>query len=107
MLKNAPPRKNGPLPAGHRATSRNASRHHPSVPRFRKQPPPREPRKLPAVLVNHPEGFVCAWCGSFRPWSLMAGFDKRLKFCQSCVDLMDALELGLATTTTNVGRRST
>ena len=59
-----------------------------------KQPPPPELRKAPSVSGNYPEGFICAWCGVFRPWSRMAGFDRRLKFCQTCHDAMDALDTG-------------
>ena len=106
MLRKVPPRKSGPLSTWERTTSRNSVQCNRSVLRRRKQPPRREARKVPSVSENYIDGFVCAWCGNFRPWSQMEGFDRRLKFCDRCVRVMDALEIGLATaTTTNVGRR--
>ena len=94
MLRNVPQRKDDPASTGERMTGRLKIIHdHRSVLDCRKQLPPREPRKLSAVPVNHPEGFFCAWCGHFRPWSRMDGFDGRLKFCAGCVRLMDTLEL--------------
>ena len=96
MLRNVPRHKNCPPSTGKGTTSRKIVHAHAIAVHCRKQPPPREPRKVPAVPVNHPEGFVCAWCGVFHPWSEMAGFDRRLKFCADCVSLMDAIELSAA-----------
>lgn len=81
MLRNVPPRKNGPSSTGERTTGRNTVHHHCSVRPLRTQPPTREPQKVPSAPENDPDGFVCAWCGSSCPCSLMAGFDRRLKFC--------------------------
>ena len=69
---------------------------HVSVARRRVQGPPLNGEDESASdHRNHPEGFVCAWCGEFHPWRLMDGFDGHLKFCKGCIHLMDALELGL------------
>lgn len=108
MLWNVPRHKDGPASTGKRMAGRlKIVQSNHSAFSCRKQPPPRESRKARSAPANHPEGFVCAWCGLFHPWSEMAGFDRRLKFCDKCVRLMDALEIGLATITTNVARRST
>lgn len=101
MCKNNDPR--GPCRG---RTGRKSLQLNPRRFARRLQPPPREPRKVPTTSQNHPEGFRCAWCDVFYPWSLMAGFDRRLKFCDTCVRLMDALEIGLTAMTTNVSRSS-
>ncbi len=88
--KNCPGAAGGGIPGGFEA--------HPnsSPARGRMQPPPCEPRKVPAMSENHPDGFTCAWCGVFRPWRDMDGFDGHLKFCDTCVRMMDEIELGTA-----------
>ncbi len=94
MLRNAPPRKSGPPSTGERTTGRNTAHHHRTVPARGKQGPPREPRKLQVASEKPRDGFTCAWCGHHHSWPEMAGWDDRLKFCDTCVGLMDTIELG-------------
>lgn len=88
MLRNAPPRKSGPLPAGHRATSQNTSHNYRSAHRFRKQPAPPEMKKRPL------RRFDCSFCGNSRPESDLIGRDGALLFCGRCVTALDALRDG-------------
>ena len=40
------------------------------------------------------DGFPCAFCGDWRPWAQLAGFDRRLLFCPRCVFALEALTYG-------------
>ena len=86
MLRNVPPRKSGPLPAGHRATSRNTVHHHCSVSHHRKQPTRREARK--AAIRR----FACSFCGELKPEADLVGHDRALLFCSQCVNALDGLD---------------
>ena len=91
--RNLQARKKGPW---HRQALTGCFSSHvdASPTRRRKQSPPQGPHKALSLPANHPEGFSCAWCGNFSPWSRMAAFDAKLKFCQVCYDAMEALETG-------------
>ena len=105
MLRNVPPRKNGPPSTWERTTSPKTVRYHRSTHGRRKQPPPCEGRKVRTTSEQPRDGFWCAWCGHPHPWSEMAGWDGRLKFCETCVRVMDAIEIGTVGPT-NSRRRS-
>ena len=55
--------------------------------------PPQVPTAL-AVIAGEPPDFICSWCGEPNPWSRMGGWDRRIKFCDNCVCLIDTIELG-------------
>ena len=78
----------------HPGDYRMGSDTHRSVLPCRRQPPPREARKVRTASEEPRDGFWCAWCGHPHPWSEMAGWDRRIRFCDDCVRFMDALELG-------------
>ena len=62
------------------------NRHHNRSPACQvRQPPPRDPRKVSTVPVNQPTEVICGWCRNFCPWSSIAAFFGRLKFCSSCM----------------------
>ena len=77
-------------------TGLNAGHCHHRVAYTRKQPPRRETRNTSLAQGNRPDGFVCAFCGAFSLWKQIAGFDGPLKFCQMCIDGLNALSHGVA-----------
>jgi hypothetical protein len=40
-----------------------------------------------------PCDFVCAFCGMCWPWSMLAGWSRRLRYCEPCLRFLDGLEL--------------
>lgn len=40
------------------------------------------------------QGFWCAFCGFWHPWSEVAAFDLPRRFCPSCVAILDAIAMG-------------
>ena len=84
MLRNAATRKSGPLPACDRATSRNASHHHRSIPRHGKQPVHRESKKSARARVILPTRFYCEYCQQFTPWRRLGSFDPAY-LCTWCL----------------------
>lgn len=55
--------------------------------------------RMPACQsFSHPlaDEFVCAFCGDWRPWRLLAGWSwrRRRRLCEQCIRIMDLFELG-------------
>ena len=92
-MKRADHREKCPCPR--RGAMGEISRHD-NFSRIRppKQEQPHMLQEMRSMSGNRPDGFACAFCGAFNPWRQMAAFDKRLKFCQTCHDAMDALDTG-------------
>ena len=89
MLRNVPHNKKGPKAAGGGAPGEFG--HHDNSSQIER---PEQAQVQRLISGSHPEGFSCAFCGNFAPWSRMAAFDKNLKFCEVCHDAMDALDTG-------------
>lgn len=54
--------------------------------------PPQVPTATTA-WAGESHDFICSWCGEPNPWPRMGGWDRRIKFCDNCVYLMDEIEL--------------
>ena len=54
--------------------------------------PPQVPATL-SIVASEPPDFICSRCWEPNPWSRMGGWDRRIKYCDDCVGLMDEIEL--------------
>ncbi len=51
----------------------------------------------PPIQDPHARGFICSFCGSWRPWRLLSGwgFRRRLRFCESCINFYEEVIEGV------------
>lgn len=42
-------------------------------------------------LLDDPDVFFCAFCGRPTLWRFLGGWSRRLRFCETCIDLMRVL----------------
>jgi hypothetical protein len=76
------PQKSGPRPADTDATQKFNHRRHDTYPA--------------AILQrqNRSCDFRCALCGLELRWPDLAGWNRRLRFCERCNEILDSLQRG-------------